>query len=251
MEKERLEKILLSLGYKIKVQVQQRLLSKRNQVYLVKLRGEGWPELVIVKQGEAKLVEEEASFLQFLREKGIRVPKVYLQVEELLFLEYIQGSNCCDFINSEQKEEDIHLLLREMANWLSKFHNSKQAGHYTLLKGDCNLRNFLWTGEKIYGLDFEEVVYGCRWTDIGEICSFILNTKPAFTQKKFFLVNKFLGYYKLFSGQVYPNDFESYVVISILKAAKRRPGEIELLQRMAKEIEGGKYLTLEKEEGEK
>jgi len=245
LKEEKLEGILLSLGHKVKVLNQQRLLSKRNQVYLVEVIGDGWPELLIMKYGEASLIEQEAGLLKILKKKGITVPKVYLQVENLFFLEYIQGNNCCDFINSGQKEEEIDLLLREMAYWLVDFHSLDQSGKH-LLKGDCNLRNFLWDGEKVYGIDFEEVVYGCPWTDVGEICSFILNTKPAFTPGKFFLANKFLEYYKLFSGQAYPSDFKSYINLSLLKAAKRRPGETKILQRMAEKIMEGNYITLDK-----
>lgn len=53
-----------------------------------------------------------------------------------------------------------------------------------LLKNDSNLRNFIFSNQQIYGLDFEEMSYGDPMADIGDICFFLLTNSPSFTEAK-------------------------------------------------------------------
>lgn len=233
---QELEDLFGVLGYQVRIKEYERMFSKRNQIYLVKLIGNFFPGILVLKKGDVLSIRQEARILYSLRQKGIKVPKVYLVAGEFLLLEYIEGKNCCDLINDFQQTTNVCLVLQGLAAWLVGLHNLNTTEGKCLLKGDCNLRNFLWNGEEVYGIDFEEEIQGCPWDDVGEVCSFILNTQPAFTPTKFYLMQRFLEYYREFSQQPCPPDLHLSISLSLLKAAERRPNEEKILQQMAEKI---------------
>ncbi len=88
------------------------------------------------------------------------------------------------------------------------------------LKGDCNLRNFIYFKNQIYGLDFEEEIYGDPRLDLGEICFFItdIHSKdPARWQ----MIKKFIKTYENCSGKKISN-LGKFINQSSKNAKKRR-----------------------------
>jgi aminoglycoside phosphotransferase (APT) family kinase protein len=89
------------------------------------------------------------------------------------------------------------------------------------LKGDCNLRNFIWNGKKICGLDFEESTIGDPCQDLGEICFFLLTNSPPLTPLKMEMVDWFLKSYQEYSETKIRN-ISDFIAKSARKAYKRR-----------------------------
>ena len=86
---------------------------------------------------------------------------------------------------------------------------------------DVNLRNFIYTKGKIYGLDFEDVSYGDIRTDLGNICFFMLTNTPSFTKEKHIIMRRFLQSYEKHSG-LELKEIDKYLLKSKAEAKIRR-----------------------------
>lgn len=142
--------------------------SKRNRVRLEKG--------VIIKQHSSQAaLEREARHLKFLFQKGLAVPALLRICGDTLRLEYIPGATYQALVERMTAE-----MAGALARWLAEYHQITG-----LLRGDVNLRNFLWAGRRCVGLDFEEdPPAGEPETDHGKILAFAATYKPAFTAKK-------------------------------------------------------------------
>ena len=180
------------------IEVLEKLVSKRNQVYKVRLYESADSKLAIMKKyslDNLKLLDTEYENMQMLQEHGILIPKIIHKSSDNLIMEYIQG----DLVTNMVEKLDTGDWIVKLAQWMVKLHNiSKDKA--SLLKMDVNLRNFMYSKGNIYGLDFEEIGYGDARTDLANLCFFILTNKPSFTREKHVMIRKLLKSYEKCCG---------------------------------------------------
>lgn len=203
----------------INIEVLEKLVSKRNQVYKVRLHESTDIKLAIMKKyslDNLKLLDTEYENMQMLQEHGILIPKIIHKSSDNLIMEYIQG----DLVTDMVEKLDTGDWIDGLALWMVNLHKiSNEAG--SLLKMDVNLRNFIYSNGKVYGLDFEEMDYGDPRTDLANICFFILTNKPSFTKGKHMIMRRFLKSYEKHSS-LKLTDMGRYLLWSKEESKRRR-----------------------------
>lgn len=194
--------------------------SRRNKVYKVKLNIPGENKFGILKifQGTrgAITMKNECDIISMLTEKGISVPKIIETADNYILYEYISGilvSHLAETLNLGKWIEDLAL-------WYVKLHEIKNPKG-SFLKGDANLRNFIYFKNQIYGLDFEEWSFGDVREDLAEICFFLLTDNPKLTREKDIMVRRFLTAYERYSGSKIV-DISKFILKSMERARIRR-----------------------------
>ena len=137
-----------------------RFRSKRNEVAL----RDG---LVYKRVKDPQAAALEASILRDLRARGVAVPEVIDCRDSLLTLEYLPGEPLPDVV--ERGGYDPSALAAALCDWFAAFY----AGVPGEQRGDVNGRNFLYDGEVIRGVDFEERCYGPKARDAGRLAAFL------------------------------------------------------------------------------
>jgi tRNA A-37 threonylcarbamoyl transferase component Bud32 len=203
----------------MKIEVLERLESKRNQVYKVRLNEGLNKRLGILKKYRSdnrKLLNSEYQNIKRLSELGILVPKVIYKGSDYLVMEYIQGELVADMV----EKLDTGGWIEEFSRWMAKLHSfSKYNGRF--LKMDVNLRNFIYSKGKIYGIDFEQMGYGDIRIDLGNICFFILTNEPPFEKEKHIITRRFLKGYEYFS-KIKLKEMGKFLLQARAEAKKRR-----------------------------
>jgi len=180
------------------IKILSRFYSKRNQVYKIILENEGKSQLAIMKiydSGKDSLLEAEYRNINMLYDYGINVPKIICKDNNRLIMEYIDG----DLVNDLVERLDTGEWIDKLALWFSQLHRISKDSN-TLLKGDVNLRNFIYSNGEIYGLDFEKIHLGDARTDLADVCFFMLTNSPSFTREKHIMIRRFLQSYENCSG---------------------------------------------------
>ena len=198
-------------------EVLRRFTSKRNQVYLIRIKEDN--RIAILKKYSSenlKLLDIEYENIIMLRASGILVPEILHKSEDSLIMEYIQGELVVDLV----ERLEIGDWIDKFALWMTKFHEIKK-GEASLLKKDVNLRNFVYSNGSIYGLDFEELEYGDARFDLGNICFFILTDEPSYKREKYTIMNQFLECYEKHSKKKL-KEIDSYLLLAETEAKKRR-----------------------------
>ncbi len=214
-----------------------RLPSKKNKVFCIRMVS---GRKFILKVSATGKAANEFDVLTQAHSLGLSVPEPYAISEELVFMEYIGGTNVCDALNSTlNKRYSVRL-----AEWLSEFHNAFKDNDRTLVKSDAILKNFLETGNRIVGLDFEFAHYGNPVEDLGEICAHILDTDPMFTQEKNELCRVLLETYRNLS-MFTPLKVTESVADALEVTAKFRPSQAGLLVTKAAELRTGNVTWLQ------
>lgn len=161
--------------------------SKKNQVTKLILKNDSGFFSIICKYFVWGSAEKEESILQECLKKEIAVPKVIKRYKNILFLESLQGSA----INSKNLFNELNAinesLLKNLALWLYKFHQSFKENNTTLIKSDMRLHNFILSGDSIFGIDFEESYRGDYKQDVAEmsatLCEMEIERYNAFSVK--------------------------------------------------------------------
>ena len=154
--------------------------SKRNEVFL----REG---LVYKKTNDPGAAALEAGILRVLRAGGVAVPEVMDCREELLVMEYLPGEPLPDVI--ERGGYDAEALAGALCGWFEAFYAAAAPGES---RGDVNGRNFLYDGERIYGVDFEERAVGPKARDAGRLAAFMETYDSCDTQRRMALSQAFI-----------------------------------------------------------
>ena len=89
------------------------------------------------------------------------------------------------------------------------------------MKGDVNLRNFVYSNNRIYGLDFEKLSTGDSRIDLGNMCFFILTNYPSFTREKHIMIRRFLNEYEKCLGRKL-EEMGRFLLLSRAEAKRRR-----------------------------
>ena len=208
----------------------ERFKSRKNRVYRVRANGET-KVLKIFSSSES--LDREYQMLDLLKDR-LNVPRIHSieRRRRMLVMEFIEGKNLCDLVNSTEYDITDNLrIIEKLARWFSDFRlllKDKQ-----MVRGDSILRNFIldYKGE-IYGVDFEESRKGRAEEDIAEICISILTTHPEFTEEKFELCKRFL---KAYSGNIDTLFFRKQLFKTLEKFSIRR-GDVALKDTGVKEM---------------
>lgn len=169
--------------------------------------------------------------------KELNIPAVYEKDDDnnVLHISYILGENLCDLINSEEiTDQEKQRLVTLLAQWFNDFHNFFKEDQNFKIRGDPELRNFIFS-DKIYGLDFEESRQGHPVEDIAGMCASILSTDPAFSPLKFKLCEKFIDEYtNLAPGRIL--NINKEIAYSLLEKIQWRPNQEEVLRKYSDRI---------------
>jgi len=141
----------------------------------------------------------EATKLKLLFNAGVRVPKVISQENNILKLEYVKGTTITDFIEymefnlKPSNLSQLEYLAECIISWLNDFYNAVNYNKTGEIRGDINLRNFIFDNIHCWGIDFEEQIFGTKEQDIGRMLAFILCYHPPNTYIKNLFVEKLLN----------------------------------------------------------
>jgi len=133
--------------------------SKKNQVTHLSLKIGKLQKDVIAKYFVWGNIDTEWKILNMAHDAGLSVPRPLHRQERVLFIEYVPGSSARLLLERRPDEMEIG----DVGRWLGKFHRTfKKPDGTTLLKGDVAFPNFIMADKtsKIYGVDFEESVFG-------------------------------------------------------------------------------------------
>lgn len=226
---ESLQIILKKIGKYRSCVVQKEFTSKKNNVGLVRFNG----SICVFKrfsQQHVKNINRECNILS--RYKDFIYMPLLIETDydnKIVILKYIPGGNLCDILNDIRISlEEKQRIIKILAEWFIAFHVSFRTKEGSIVRGDSNLRNFLFT-DRIWGLDFEESRLGNSEEDIGEICSSILTTKPMFTQEKFHLCQQLISQYER-SSQTKLQNINKYISTTFDMITKRRDGHLEIIE---------------------
>ena len=154
----------------------------------------------------------------------------------VLVMSYIIGENVCDIVNDprtvlEEKKKVVHLL----ADWFVNFHTFFKSEDGFRLRGDANLRNFILSRGRIWGVDFEESRMGKPSEDLATLCVSLLSTDPMFIDEKFELCQIFLDSYRK-SVKWDVEQLNADISYALLERIQWRPNDEEILRKYATRI---------------
>lgn len=208
----------------------ERFLSKRNDVYLVAANINGVEQKLVLKEHRSPVAaRREQVNLRCLYAAGVPVPRVLHRRGAVLYLEFLEGLLLADIV--ERDLIAVGTWAPALAYWYFKLHQVARRQRGVLLKSDNSLRNFIFKGGIFYGLDFEERRWGNPARDLGQVCAFILADRPAFDQKKFTFIDRFVDQYCLLKPAVQREQVELELVAGLKLLADRRPEESREIYR--------------------
>lgn len=205
--------------------------SKKNRVLLVNLVSDGHssPAVLKVHPFPGPALRRERGLLEEAERQGLAVPRLLGHTESSLLLEFIAGETLCDLVNRELDPRP----LEELARWLADFHRRLPG----LVRGDSQLKNFIWHRSKVFGIDFEECGQGCYLEDVAGICSSILDTNPMFTPAKFELARSFLTVYEALNFPIEDKHLNREIANTLRRKVRFRPRQRDVLLLQAQRIE--------------
>jgi tRNA A-37 threonylcarbamoyl transferase component Bud32 len=209
--------------------------SRKNRVFRVGIEG----KICIAKVFNEEFLDRariEYDVLVSCHSWGLRVPSPIWFRENTILMEYVDGINLgvsldALFPDGNGRAITSTLLRRTivegLASWLASFHRAYGFG---FCRGDCILKNFILSGDQIYGIDFEEAGQGDHIADLGQACSYILSTRPMFTQGKFEFMNDLANRYWMEVGKDRSAELSGAVAEALEHYARYRSEGPKLLE---------------------
>jgi hypothetical protein len=221
-----LEQILQKkYGRDIEVENLSRLRSRKNIVIHLRIG--------LCNQNRVELVAKmfvlgdyniELSILSESWKHNLAVPEVIDADDGVILMSYIPGEPLVDRINRTFQPHLIDLLAR----WYYDFHSL-----HNMTKGDPRLRNFIYDGNILHGVDFEETCPGPWMLDIAGISASLLDTDPIFDARKRRLSWRLLDSYLSLIGKKRNMEIEhefNVVLAATLKQTAMRRMNNEILR---------------------
>ncbi len=197
--------------------------SKKNNVSLLEFCSSSYHLKFISKEySNQDALLRELTVLYTLMREGVNVPSIYGYKDYFLYMEYIEGHTLMYLLEKNMWSDNVTDAL---VKWFCGFYNIKRLqSDKLLIKGDCNLKNFIYDGSKIYGIDFEESQYGNAEQDIGELCSHILLSYPEYTDCKKLLVDKVVQKFLVQNKYICRDNIESQInrYVDIIAIRRKR-----------------------------
>lgn len=157
------------------------LTSKKNKVYRIQ---DGNKSHILKIFTDIKSYDKELEVLNFLNKKGILVPLILKTNENSITLEDLGETTLLSIYEELEKNKDNNYqdIIESLLSWLEGYYKISEAyyGRECILF-DMNFRNFIIKNNQIYRIDFEEVTFGKKESDIGKILAFGLTYSPEFT----------------------------------------------------------------------
>lgn len=201
------------------IKIIEKYFSRRHSVYKVEIQSENkTPAVLKVYEGEKATVlcRTERENLERLHRLDLRVPQVLAWEEKALLMEFLPGMT----VSRLAENLDAGSWIEKMAYWFARLHSVENASS-CMLKGDANLRNFIFSGGEIFGIDFEEMGFGDFRQDLSEVCFFLLTDYPPLTPEKDHMVRRFLKAYAKHAGKSI-DDMDKFILKSRSNARIRR-----------------------------
>lgn len=161
----------------------RKFFSRRNKVYLIT---DGQKPLIYKQYSNAEARSREKANLELLAAGSVAVPQIEGEADRALLLSYLDGMTYEQVLRKfeqgvlsyEQTADAITALLK----WLEGYFAATGGA----LRGDINLRNFIYLKDKTCaGVDFEDtLIYGDMCQEIGRLLAFIATYDPPFSDKK-------------------------------------------------------------------
>jgi tRNA A-37 threonylcarbamoyl transferase component Bud32 len=187
-------------GYQRSFDVIKKFYSRKNSVYLVRKKGEEPKEFYVLKiyRGKDRINrrEKEEVFLKSLKKSSINIPEILMSEDDSMLIKYIKGRTMLDIlIDFEAGKNDPENTFYSVINIMNDFYkySSDIKGKGYILR-DINLRNFIYSDDRIWRIDFEDCSEGRVEEDFGRLLAFILTYDPVFTEWKISEVKKLLEY---------------------------------------------------------
>lgn len=222
--------------------------SRRNNVYFVEAITTGnMTQMYIIKEHINTSTGNEVFILNALNKQGSTVPDVLWHDNRIIIMPYIDGVLLADLL--VDLEVDEAFWTGELAKWLYKLHSCMNINNRVgLCMSDLNLRNFIFDGQKFFGLDFEEVCFYPPERDLGGICAFILNNDPMFMNWKYRICNSLIRAYENLPGDSCKTKLDHqaiwfYLIEELKAAAVRREGQRHYLNAKIEELSYIKFFS--------
>lgn len=163
--------------------IETHFFSKKNGTYLAKHGN----ERVIIKNYYSKSACDKESGI-YAKLKSTPHARYTRVSDTSAHIEYIDAPNFVDLLEEyESAGKSAKEPFLKLIEWLKSF--NLETG---FIMSDDNLRNFLWTGNGVVGIDFEDAVEGDVKKDIGNIAAYVVSYDPCFTEYKLELAKELL-----------------------------------------------------------
>ncbi len=219
----RINKILYEI-YNIKAKSIENIGGKKNIVCKVTMENKEFV-IKIYKVGDMK---QELKLLQICTTLSITVPKVEHVGTDYIILEYINGINMGDLL--ENNFSEIH--IKKLSQWIFEFHTKlKNQMGIDWIKGDSRITNYIFSNNRVYGIDFEESNNGPWQKDIAEIATSILDLDPMFTDTKIKIAREFIKQYLILRKNISKKEIEvlqKFIINTLQDTSKRRGNIVEI-----------------------
>ncbi len=193
--------------------------SRKNRVFRAADEG----RTVVVKEfSDSETASKEFSILTRCSAGSLPVPRPMSAHACAIIMECLPGVTVAETLDSVWLDEgpisaDEEAELRDIADglgeWLARYHALFEFG---LTRGDAIMKNFLVSGGRIVGLDFEEASEEDVIRDLGEMCSSVLSMHPMFTADKLAFCRRLTERYFALTGT------ERYADLSVATASALR-----------------------------
>lgn len=157
--------------------------SKKNRVYSIyhPKKNLGY---VIKEYSFAEGKSKDIFYLKLLKSHRLKVPSVLYEGKSFIIMEKIEGDTLLDIILEYERldispnSDEVVKLLNQVVKWLHDLYKilKKKTGK-SLIFMDTNFRNFV-VSDKIYGVDFEDIIEGEPIEDMGRLCAYLLLYYP-------------------------------------------------------------------------
>ncbi|MBE5781104.1 MAG: hypothetical protein E7328_04710 [Clostridiales bacterium] len=163
----------------------EHFISKRNKVYPLN-------DAAVCKEYRSMdVLAVERQNLLLLKRSGLcAIPEVLAEEGNTLTLSRLPGENYADLLPKLEGDSALGKAAMEaLCHWLFCYYDASGGQ----LRGDVNLRNFLFDGSVCYSVDFEEPLKkGPIERDLGGILAYLGTYDPVFTEERILLGAMFL-----------------------------------------------------------
>lgn len=131
----------------------------------------------------------EIEVINLLKHNGIPVPKIIDVKDYNIIYEYLEGPIVMDFLDIYEKNhnsKEVFEVFDRLCLWLKNAYSvMKNFYGKTMVLGDSHLRNFIYSNNTLYGIDFECVCPGIIERDIAYLAVITVTYSPMCTKEKY------------------------------------------------------------------
>ena len=166
--------------------------SRRNDVWHCQCDGRDIIRKCFATQ--ADYLQEKCVYRHLLQVSPHLCPDVidFDDLNKEIIWAYIPGVTVLEALEKAEEEMDseraIEIFTR-LLDWMQAFYKEEKIKNHQGIRGDINLRNFIWTGQHIFGIDFEGYCLGDPIDEIHQMIAFYFLYKPEKTRFKLSVID--------------------------------------------------------------